>query len=318
MSKISIVIPNYNGEKYLDECMDALTCQTMMDFDVIVVDNGSEDESVSVCKRYDNMLSLRIISLDSNYGFARAVNEGIKASDAEYIILLNNDTRVGKHFVEKLYQAIEEDDKIFSVQALMLQYNDRTLVDSAGDLFCALGWAFSVGKDDKVSRHRKKKEIFSACAGAAIYRKAVFEEIGYFDEEFFAYIEDVDIGYRARLHGYYNVLEPRARVLHVGSASSGSRHNAFKVKLAARNSMLVMYKNFAVWQKIVNFLPVCAGIIIKTVYFARKKLARSYIAGLCEFFAYRKRVSVSTASDECEYTKIQKMLVKNIAKRIGF
>lgn len=280
MGKVSVIIPNYNGVKFLPECLGALKRQSFKDFDVILVDNSSEDGSVELAGSCAGGLSLRVISLDNNYGFARAVNEGIRASGAEYVILLNNDTRAGTHFVEELLLAIEGHEDIFSAQALMLRYSDRRYADSAGDYFCLFGWALSEGRDKRADRYREDREIFSSCAGAAIYRRAVFEKTGYFDEKFFAYLEDVDMGYRARRFGYRNVLAHRARVLHVGSGSSGSRHNAFKVSLAARNSFFLMYKNFAPWQKAVNFLPVLFGTVVKAFYFASKGLGRDYIKGV--------------------------------------
>lgn len=281
MKKVTIVIPNYNGEKYIDECFSALTKQSYKDFDVILADNGSEDNSISKACQYKDKLDLNIKKLNCNYGFAKAVNEGIRQSQAEYVILLNNDTHAGRHFVENLLKAIEMEKDVFAAQALMLQYNSPELVDSAGDYFCALGVAFSAGKDKKASLYKKKKDIFSACAGAAIYRRKIFEEIGYFEEEFFAYLEDVDICYRAKLFGYRNIFVPDAKVLHVGSASSGSRYNEFKVSLAARNSMLLMYKNFAPWQWAVNFIPVLAGITIKAVFLLKRNCLRHILVALC-------------------------------------
>lgn len=280
MRKVSVVIPNFNGAKFIPECFEALRKQSFKDFDVIFVDNASEDESIELARSCSKGLSLRVIALDINYGFAKAVNEGIKASDAEYVILLNNDTKAGAHFAEELVLAIDGHKDIFSAQAHMLQYHNSRLTDSAGDYFCLLGWAFSRGKDKPARLYKEDCDIFSSCAGAAIYRRAVFEKIGYFDEKFFAYLEDVDMGYRARLYGYRNIFAHKAKVLHVGSGASGSRHNSFKVSLAARNAVFVMYKNFAPWQKAVNFIPVLAGILIKALFFASKGLGKDYVKGV--------------------------------------
>ena len=317
MYKVSVVIPNFNGEQYIDECMTALRKQTEKDFEVILVDNASEDDSVAVFESYGDM-NISTILLDENYGFSRAVNEGIKASAAEYVILLNNDTHVGKRFVQALVEAMEEDDNIFSAQAHMLQYSDRSLTDSAGDYFCALGWGFSKGKDENASKFTEKRDVFSACAGAAIYRKSIFEEIGYFEEAFFAYLEDMDMGYRARLHGYRNVFAPEAKVLHIGSASTGSRYNEFKTRLSARNSMLVMYKNFAGWQFLINMPFILAGIMIKSVFFAKQKLLKAYLKGILEAFVTARKVERQKSEDiKKNYGTIQKELMKNILIRTG-
>ena len=160
--------------------------------------------------------------------------------------------------------------------------------------------------------------MFSSCAGAAIYRKSVFETIGYFDEVFFAYLEDMDIGYRAKLHGYRNVFVPEAKVLHVGSGSSGSRYNEFKTKLAARNSMLVMYKNFAGWQFLVNIPFILAGIILKSAFFAKQKLLKAYLKGILEAFVTAGKVERQKSCDiKKNYGTIQRELMRNILVRTG-
>ncbi len=316
MNLVTIVIPNYNGGKYISKCLEALKKQTFQEFKVLIVDNGSEDESLAFIYENQGFLDLAVIQLDNNYGFSRAVNEGIRASESEYIILLNNDTYVGIRFVEKLIKSIQESDDIFSSQALMLQYHNRQLVDSAGDYFCILGWAYAEGKDEKASMHNKKKEIFSSCAGAAIYRKSILDEIGLFDETFFAYLEDVDISYRAKIYGYRNVYSPEAKVLHIGSGVSGSRYNAFKVSLASRNAILLMYKNFSNWQIMVNFIPVLCGIIIKTMYFARKKLAGEYLKGVFSALSRLPQLQ-RVQSEKADYIQIEKELLWNTLKRIG-
>ena len=319
MKKVTIVIPNYNGSGFIPECFDALKKQSTKDFDVIVVDNSSEDDSLEVIEKESEGLNVQVIELDNNYGFSRAVNEGIKATDAEYVILLNNDTHAGKRFVEKLVEKIEESEKIFSVQALMLQRDNPQKVDSSGDFFCALGWAFARGKDRPATKFNNSGDIFSSCAGAAIYRKKAFEYVGLFDDEFFAYLEDVDLGYRARLSGYRNVFAPEAKVLHVGSGASGSRYNSFKVSLAARNALLLIYKNFAPWQYIVNAIPVACGIIVKTAFFFRKGFGFDYLKGVMSAFSKMRKINrTKVPKDKRDnYDKIQKELWQNILLRIG-
>lgn len=318
MSKVTVVVPNYNGKKFIKKCLSHLSEQEYKDFRVIVVDNGSEDESFNAVYEYVDEMDVELVKLDSNYGFSRAVNEGIIRSDSEYVILLNNDAYVGKSCIKELVQVMEMDreEKIFSAQALMLQYGEGNKVDSAGDYFCALGWGFSKGKDGNALKYTKVKEVFSSCAGAAIYRMSVFDEIGLFDENFFAYLEDMDIGYRGKLAGYRNVLVPKARVLHVGSGSSGSRHNEFKVRLSSRNSLLVMYKNFSVTQWIINLPLILLGIIIKILFFARKKLAKAYIKGLVSAFFTFKKVKRTKPVSRCYVSKIERELIRNIFLRL--
>ena len=274
MRKVAVIIPNFNGEKFLGDALGALEYDK---YSVIVVDNGSTDGSVAFIKNY--FPQIEMICLDENYGFSRAVNEGLKKCDAKFAVLLNNDTRAEKGFVDKLLEAMEADERIFSCQAKMLQMDYPEKIDSAGDFYCALGWGISRGKDKQKFLYCTRDRIFSACAGAAMYRTEVFRRIGYFDEAHFAYLEDVDVGYRARIAGYENAFAPEAIVYHKGSGATGSRHNAFKVKLAARNNLYMIYKNMPRWQILMNLPLLLIGWLIKALYFALKGMGLSYVKG---------------------------------------
>ena len=299
MSKVAVIIPNYNGKKYLTECLKSLQKQTFKDFCVIIVDNASTDGSIEqvekeFCRRnalQETELNLSIIRLSENTGFANAVNVGIRAAagdcadyssdvHSEYVFLLNNDTRCDKEAIGALVKVLDHDNSIFSIQAKMLQFKDTDLVDDAGDYYCALGWAYSPGKDKPSSDYRRRTFVTSACAGAAMYRTETFDQIGYFDEVHFCYLEDVDVGYRARLFGYKNAMEPSAIVFHAGSGSSGSRHNAFKVELTASNNLYLIYKNMPFLQLLINMPLIIIGILIKHIFYTKKGLGRAHIKGL--------------------------------------
>ncbi len=283
-SKVTIVIPNFNGKKYLKDCLRSLKKQTY-EAPVIIVDNGSSDEGILLLEedieehpeRYPN---ITIKELSENTGFSNAVNVGIEISETEYVILLNNDTVSDEKMTENLLCAIERRKKVFSVSAKMLSMKNPDIIDDCGDLYCALGWAFSPGRDKNSSAYNKTASITSACGGAAIYRKAVFDEIGMFDTEHFCYLEDVDVGYRARIFGYKNLYEPSAVVYHAGSGTSGSRYNEFKEELTSANNIYLIYKNMPLFQMVINFPLLLAGIVIKQVYFIKKKLGLSYAKGL--------------------------------------
>ena len=276
MREVTVIIPNYNGIQYIEGCLDSLKEQTMQ-ADIIVVDNASSDGSLDVVRKYDDV---KLIELSENFGFCRAVNEGIAATNTRYLILLNNDTKATPTFVEELYKAIDAHPDTFSVASKMLRMDSPDVIDSAGDLYCALGWAFSLGKDRKKSRYERESVVFSACAGAAIYRKDLFEQIGYFDELHFSYLEDVDVGYRARIMGYVNRYTPKAVVFHAGSATTGSRYNPFKVRMAARNSWYVIYKNMPALQIIINLPFFLIGFGIKALFFILKGYGREYLSGM--------------------------------------
>lgn len=316
MREVTVVIPNYNGIAYIEECIKALQAQQGVPaFDIIVVDNHSTDGSKEfVLEHYKEIC---LIPLDDNYGFCKAVNVGIKAAKTPYVILLNNDTQVQPGFVAALYDRIRQKSSIFSVSSMMLQAKNPTLIDDAGDYYCALGWAFARGKDKQAAEYDIPCEITAACAGAAIYRKQIFEQIGYFDEVHFAYLEDIDVGYRARLYGYQNMYEPKAKVYHVGSGASGSRYNEFKVRHSSRNSIYLIRKNMPILQQVINLPFFMVGFLVKSLFFAKKGLGRTYFAGLWKGMCLPlqgKKVYFQ-AKHWKNYVKLQVELWVNVIKR---
>lgn len=278
--KVTIVIPNYNGKHFMEPCLSSLSEQTYKNFHILVVDNASSDGSIEYME--ENYPDIELIKLQKNYGFSKAVNIGIQHSRTPYVILLNNDTTVDTRYVEEMVKAIEKSPKIFSVSSKMIQMYHPELIDSAGDLYTLLGWGVCRGCGRPVSNYQKYDEIFTACAGAAIYRRSVFDEIGYFDENHFAYLEDIDIGYRARIYGYYNMYCPTALVYHVGSGTSGSKYNSFKVKLAARNNLYLNYKNMPALQLVLNFIPLAIGYFVKYLFFCKIGFGKDYKEGFIE------------------------------------
>ena len=262
-SRVSVVVPNYNGIAFVEACFQALLRDAPQS-ELIMVDNGSADGSRELVE--ERFPRVRVIALDKNYGFCRAANEGMRAASSPYVILLNNDTEVLPGFVRALVRALQADSKAFSAGAKMIQLHEQEKIDDAGNFYCALGWAFARGKDKSVEYYEKADEIFAACGGAVIYRKAVLERIGYLDEAHFAYLEDIDLGWRAKIAGYRNLYAPKARVLHVGSGTSGSRYNEFKVHLSSRNSVYLAYKNMPAFQILLNFPFLFAGFVIKYLF----------------------------------------------------
>lgn len=320
MQEVTVVIPNYNGQKYLKNCLNSLQKQTINDFSVIVVDNGSTDDSCSITSNL--FPAVQLLKLPENLGFCRAVNEGIKASATPYVILLNNDTQAQPDFVEQLLKAIKCRRKAFSCAAMMLQEQQREQIDSAGDFYNALGWAFARGKGKAAVNYSKSERIFSACGGAAIYRREVLDQIGLFDEAHFAYMEDMDIGYRAKIFGYDNWFIPQARVYHVGSGTSGSRYNQFKIRYSSRNNVYTIYKNMPWVQLLLNLPLLVLGFAIKTVFFAGKGYGREYIAGIKNGFALSRQGKKQGKKvhfqwrNSGNYIRIQGQLWWNIIRRI--
>lgn len=312
---VTIIIPNYNGLDFLKDCLEALKPQVNAKVHVLVVDNGSTDGSAAFLETCDWVESCL---LKENLGFSGGVNVGIKASRTKYVILLNNDTKVLDGYVAHLVQAMEADEHIFSASARMLQMHAPDLIDDAGDEYCALGWAFSRGKGKASTQYEQTAEVFAACGGASIYRRNVFDEIGFFDEQHFAYLEDIDIGYRARIFGYRNVYVPDAKVLHFGSGFSGSRYNAFKVHLSSRNSVYLPWKNMPTLQLVLNAPFLAAGYVTKYLFFVKKGLGKEYLEGFAEGIRLcRKPENKSYKIGDLgrhftSYCRIQLLLWKNL------
>lgn len=276
--KVTIIIPNYNGLRFMEPCFQALNAQSEQNFELLVVDNGSSDGSVEWLKEHE----IPSVFLSENTGFCGAVNVGIKKARTPYVILLNNDTQPKPDYVKEMIRAIERSPKIFSVSSKMIQLYHKDLMDDAGDMYSILGWAYQRGVGQSSRGYKRPRRIFAACAAAAIYRRQVFEEIGGFDEAHFAYLEDIDVGYRAKIFGYENIYCPTAVVFHVGSGTSGSKYNSFKVRLAARNNVYLNYKNMPLLQLFVNLIPILTGIFVKYLFFRKIGFAADYLEGLKE------------------------------------
>ena len=313
--KTTVIIPNYNGMDFLEKCLKSVT-ESETTASVLVVDNGSSDESRQfIAGRYPQV---RVLAFPENRGFCAAVNAGIRAADTPYVFLLNNDTETRPDCIGKLEAAMEKDDRIFSVGARMLSMQRPDRIDDAGDFYNALGWAYAAGKGKEDSRFQKPGEVFSNCAGAALYRREYLLKLGLFDEAHFAYLEDVDIGYRARIFGYQNVVEPAAVVYHAGSGFSGSRYNAFKISHASRNSVYLVYKNMPVLQILLNLPFLLAGFFIKQLFFSVKGFGIVYARGLasgvklCASVEGRKKKVPFSWKNLGNYGKIQWELWRNL------
>ncbi len=285
MARTTVVIPNYQGIKYIEDCLSYLYQGTVIP-DVILVDNNSGDGSLPLVK--EKFPKVQVIEFTTNTGFCKAVNEGIRAAETEFVLLLNNDTVVHQDMVKELEASLDRYPKAFSCGAKMICLHEKNKLDGAGDFYCALGWGFARGKGKPAEAFDRPARIFSACAGAAIYRREVFEKIGYFDENHYAYLEDIDIGYRANIYGYHNRYQPQAKVFHAGSAASGSKYNTFKVKQSARNNVYLIYKNMPFLQILVNLPFLAAGFLIKYLFFLKKGMGGDYCRAFKEGFALCK------------------------------
>lgn len=316
--KVSVVTPNYNGKDFLYAYFESLIKNSNEIGEVIIVDNGSNDGSQEFIRNYREKVDFPIVLIENsqNLGFAEAVNQGISKARYDYIFSLNNDTVVEKSAILELLNLLNTDGRIFSVSSKMVQFNNPELIDDAGDDYTLLAYTKKRGNNQNLNNFIEVSEIFSSCAGAALYRKDLLEELDGFDSEFFAYMEDVDLGYRARINGYKNLFCPNAIVYHIGSATTGSQYNEFKVRLAARNNVLVVYKNLPTLQKIVNILFLFLGFLIKYLFFLKKGFGPIYLEGLKEGLKTRNKIKkVEFKSKNWKnYFKIEYELIKNTFK----
>ena len=286
MSKILVIIPHFNKLSLLKECIYHLECQSFKAFDIMVVDNGSDDGSSEYLFEISNKnSSIHYTLLNENMGFAYAVNKGLEYSiknNYDYSILLNNDAFVTEDFVNKLYFSMLNSNKIFAVSSLMLRFDDKDKIDSFGDYYTLFGWSFQGHLGEDYNNIETDEEPFSACGGASIYSNDIIREIGGFDEKFFAYLEDIDISYRARLSGYKILTCKAAKCYHLGSSTTGSKYNEFKVRISARNNIYLIFKNMPLIQILINIFPLFLGHLIKLIYFSFNGFGLDYFFGIVD------------------------------------
>ena len=242
---VSVVIPNFNGAAYLGSCLASVAGQSFGDYEVLVVDNASTDGSVDVVTRA--LPDARLLRQDHNLGFAAAVNAGIAAAQGRWVAVLNNDTEVSRSWLSHCVAATERHPDAAFFACRVLEHARPGIVYSAGDCFlrAGIGYRRGQGLADGAS-YDLEAEIFSAGGCAALYRKSALEEAGGFDDRFFAYLEDVELGLRLQTLGRIGYYVPEARLLHHGAATSGGEFSPLAVRLRTRNALLLPIKSLPV------------------------------------------------------------------------
>ena len=241
--KVSVVVPNWNGMRFVGMCLDSLAKLDFEDYEVIVVANGSADGSREMIE--EQYPDVKLLKLPDNMGFAIACNEGIKASNAEYIVLLNNDIEVTPDWLRELYEGMERHPECGMGTTKMMFLDQRDVFYNTGDLFHSWSAGGGRGQGEKdVGQYEKEDCVFGACAGAGIYRREFFNQVGLFDEDFFIFAEDVDLNMRGQLQGLKAVYLPKAKVFHIGTATVGLYSDRY-VYLCKRNDIWVFIKNYS-------------------------------------------------------------------------
>lgn len=238
---VTVIIVNWNGGHLLAQCLRDLLRQSVQPARILVMDNGSSDGSAEQAAQLPGV-TVRL--LGQNFGFAGGNNRAFSECDTEYVALLNPDAFPEPDWLEKLVAAAEVHPEMAALGSRQMMHGTDNVVDGLGDVYHVSGlvWRDGYGRllrdSDAVPR-----EIFSACAGAVLYRRDALVNVGGFDEDYFCYVEDVDLGFRLRLGGYRTMYVPDAVVHHVGSGTTGGQHSDFSVYHGHRNLVWTFVKN---------------------------------------------------------------------------
>jgi GT2 family glycosyltransferase len=241
-ARVTVVIPTWNGRELLEIVLPTLAAQEYRDFRALVVDNGSTDGSLEYVR--EHWPDVDVLAFPANIGFAAAVNRGIEACETDLVALLNNDVELDPRWLGELVDALDAHPRAGSACSKLIDFHDRSVLDGTGDLITWSGMCVrrGFGETDR-GQYDGPAEVFSACAAAAIYRREAFDDVGLFDEDFFAYFEDVDWGFRARLRGWSCRYVPTSVAYHMGGATT-RREGDRDIYFCRRNQVALVGKNF--------------------------------------------------------------------------
>ncbi|TJZ77288.1 glycosyltransferase family 2 protein [Chitiniphilus eburneus] len=249
---VTVIIVNWNAGELLERCIEKLNCQTKLPQRIVVVDNASSDASLAFLKE---QLNIELIRLDSNTGFAHANNIALSTVITEYVALLNPDAFPEPAWLEALIDCARRHPEAASVGSLQLMDCMPLRADGTGDCYHISGMMWRRNFNQPIEPAKEQEgQIFAPCAAAALYRMDALRCTGFFEERFFCYCEDVDLGFRLRLAGFNAYYAPKAIVTHIGSATSGGRHSDFAVYHGHRNLVWVYARNMPM-ALLVVFLP---------------------------------------------------------------
>jgi len=246
-SKVTVIIVNWNGERFLERCLTALMNQTVKPHEIILLDNGSSDNSVEIARRFP---AVQLLLQNRNTGFARGNNLAIDAAskESEWIALLNPDAFAEPRWLEALLTEAARNPGFDILGSKLINAIDPTLLDGQGDAYHISGLVWRIGHGMPVSAAiENTREVFSPCAAAALYRHSALDKVGGFDEDYFCYLEDVDLGFRLRLGGYRCLYVPQSVAYHVGSGTTGGQHSDFSRYHGHRNLVWTFVKNMPVF-----------------------------------------------------------------------
>ncbi|MBN1427797.1 MAG: glycosyltransferase family 2 protein [Anaerolineae bacterium] len=294
---VSIVIPNWNGIAHLPTCLDALARQTYHPFEVIVADNASSDGSQDLLR--ESYKHVQLVQLPENRGFTGACNAGMSAAQGEIIVLLNNDTEVDPAWITEVVAVFDHHPEAGIVASKMLLFDQRDTLHTAGDFYRVDGRPGNRGVWQKDGDYNREEYVFSACGGSAAYRRALLDEIGLLDNDFFFSCEDIDLAWRAQLRGWRCVYAPRAVVYHRLAATGGGTTASF---YDGRNYLWLIAKNYPspllrkYWREVVGAQ---IGLAYDAIKAWRGEAARARLKGMVSGLltlpgALRKRKAIQS------------------------
>lgn len=240
--RVSVIVVNWNGELFLERCLLALMAQTVAPHEIIVLDNASSDRSLEIVSRFP---SVRLMLQERNTGFAKGNNLAIDSTaESEWIALINPDAYADPCWLETLLMAAELNPAFDAFGSRLVDAGNPSVLDGAGDAYHISGLVWRMAHGMPVSDDTKgEREVFSPCAAAALYRRSTLCEIGGFDEDYFCYVEDVDLGFRLRLAGHRCLYVPQSVAHHVGSGTTGGQHSDFAIYHGHRNLVWTFVKD---------------------------------------------------------------------------
>ena len=280
----SIIILNYNGKKFLDECLISIFNTKYENFEVILIDNGSSDGSVEYVKeKFGEKEKLKILALNRNMGFAKGNNEGFKIAKGEYIIFLNNDVRVEENWLKELIKVMERKPDIGAAQPKIL-LDDGIHIDAAGCFIDYMGRVYQRGVFEKdKGQYNSIDEVFYAKGAAIIVRRKALEEVGIFDPDYFLYYEETDLCWRIWLKGYKVAYIPNSIIYHKGGATVGKKRSPEAIFHARKNHIATLIKNYELRNLIKYLTPLIIRMLMYTIRLFLKrnlKIGRAYIRAI--------------------------------------
>jgi GT2 family glycosyltransferase len=320
---VSVVIVNWNGKKFIADCLDGLNKQIFKDFLIILLDNASDDGSLELVHK--NYPAVKTIALSENLGFAVANNIAIKSMDNKYVALLNPDTVPHPDWLENLLKAMESHPEAGLAASKMLLHDRPNIIDRAGDIYTTAATALLNGRGEPPDNFNKMEWVFGACAGAALYRKSMLDDIGLFDEDFFLLYEDVDLSFRAQLRGYKCLYIPDAVVYHKASGSIGN-DTPISVYYSHRNLEWVYIHNMPSSLIAKTILPHMIYVIAAFFFFVLKGRSAEFIKakwhalkGLKKALAKRRHIQKNRkVSDDYIWSLFEKeRLLPRLTRRIS-